>query len=252
VGLTTSISEKAKNALRQAGLTDYETRAYLYLLQVGVTTASQISNETDVPYSKIYEVLNSLERKGWVETQTDRPRKYYPKSPSEALDATRLRLENMMKSWRNMVLDELQPLYDKREIREKPDVWILRGEFDALAKLKDLVGNAKMELMFAVPPLTESILNAITPLFGELLRASVKVQIMVSKNLNLDVEPLSRIYEVRRKDSMFGGGVIADGREALLILGENKPSLMIWSDHSGLVKFAKDYFEHLWNAAEKV
>jgi sugar-specific transcriptional regulator TrmB len=247
-----SISEKAKNALRQAGLTDYETRAYLYLLQVGVTTASQISSETDVPYSKIYEVLNSLERKGWVETQTDRPRKYYPKSPSEALDATRLRLENMMKSWRNMVLDELQPLYDKREIREKPDVWILRGEFDALAKLKDLVGNAKMELMFAVPPLTESILNAITPLFGELLRASVKVQIMVSKNLNLDVEPLSRIYEVRRKDSMFGGGVIADGREALLILGENKPSLMIWSDHSGLVKFAKDYFEHLWNAAEKV
>jgi sugar-specific transcriptional regulator TrmB len=247
-----SISEKAKNALRQAGLTDYETRAYLYLLQVGVTTASQISSETDVPYSKIYEVLNSLERKGWVETQTDRPRKYYPKSPSEALDATRLRLENMMKSWRNMVLDELQPLYDKREIREKPDVWILRGEFDALAKLKDLVGNAKTELMFAVPPLTESILNAVTPLFGELLGASVKVQIMVSKDLNLDVEPLSRIYDVRRKDSMFGGGVIADGREALLILGENKPSLMIWSDHSGLVKFAKDYFEHLWNSAEKV
>jgi sugar-specific transcriptional regulator TrmB len=247
-----SISEKAKNALREAGLTDYETRAYLHLLQVGVTTASQISNETDVPYSKIYEVLNSLERKGWVETQTDRPRQYYPKSPSEALDITRLRLENMMKLWRNTVLDELQPLYEKREIREKPDVWILRGEFDALAKLKDLVGNAKTELMFAVPPLTESILNAVMPLFGELLGANIKVQIMVSKDLNLDIEVLSRIYEVRRKDSMFGGGVIADGREALLILGENKPSLIIWSDHSGLVKFAKDYFQYLWNTAEKV
>ncbi len=246
------ISEEAKNALREAGLTDYETRAYMYLLQVGVTTASQISDETDVPYSKIYEVLNSLERKGWVKARTERPRQYYPKSPSEALDATRLKLENMMKSWRNTVLEELQPLYDKREIREKPDVWILRGEYDALAKLKDLVGNAKTELMFAVPSLAEPILNAVAPMFGELLGTSVKVQIMVSEDLNLDVEPLSRIYEVRRKDRMFGGGVIADGRESLLILGENKPSLIIWSDHSGLVKFAKDYFQYLWNTAEKV
>jgi len=246
------ISEEAKSALREAGLTDYETRAYMYLLQVGATTASRISDETDVPYSKIYEVLNSLERKSWVETRADRPRQYYPKSPSEAMDATRLRLENMMKTWRNTVLGELQPLYEKREIREKPDVWILRGEYDALAKLKDLVRNAKTELMLAVPSLAEPILSAVTPVFGELLGTSVKVQIMVSKDLNLDVEPLSRIYEVRRKDRMFGGGVLADGREALLILGENKPSLMIWSDHSGLVKFAKDYFQYLWDDAEKV
>jgi sugar-specific transcriptional regulator TrmB len=248
--LTVNISEEAKNALREAGLTEYETRAYLFLLQVGVTTASQISNETDVPYSKIYEVLNSLERKGWVETQTNRPRRYYPKSPSEALDATRLRLENMMKSWRNTVLEELQPLYEKREIREKPDVWILRGEFDALAKLKNLIGKAKTELMFAVPPLTEPLLNAIMPLFDGLIETNIKIQIMISKDLNLDTEALSRIYEVRRRDSMFGGGVIADGREALLILGEKKPSLIIWSDHSGLVKFAKDYFQYLWNTAK--
>jgi sugar-specific transcriptional regulator TrmB len=245
-----NISEEAKNALKEAGLTEYETRAYLYLLQVGVTTASQISNETEIPYSKIYEVLNSLERKGWVEAQTNRPRQYYPKSPSEALDATRLRLENMMKSWRNSIIEELQPLYEKREIREKPDVWILRGEFDALAKLKGLIGNARTELMFAVPPLTESLLNAILPLLDNLVGANVRIQIMISKDLKLDTETLSRICEVRRRDSMFGGGVIADSKEALLILGEKKPSLIIWSDHSGLVKFAKDYFQYLWNTAK--
>jgi len=53
------------------------------------------------------------------------------------------------------------------------------------------------------------------------------------------------------KDNMFGGGLIADGREAILILGEKKTSLTIWSDHLGLVKFAKDYFQHLWDSAEK-
>jgi len=248
--LLADISEEANIALREAGLTEYETRAYLYLLQEGVSTASQISNETGVPYSKIYEVLNSLERKGWVKTQTNRPRQYYPKPPSEALDATRLRLEDMMKSWRNTVIEELQPLYEKREIREKPDIWILRGEFDALAKLKELIGNAKIELMFAVPPLTEPILSAVFPAFDEFMETGIKVQILVTKDFNLDVEALSRIYEVRRRDIMFGGGVIADEREALLILGEKKPSLIIWSDHSGLVKFAKDYFQYLWNTAK--
>ncbi|KPV64026.1 MAG: hypothetical protein AOA66_0477 [Candidatus Bathyarchaeota archaeon BA2] len=33
-----------------------------------------------------------------------------------------------------------------------------------------------------------------------------------------------------------------DSREALLFLGEGKPSLVIWSNHMGLVKFARDYF----------
>ncbi len=32
---------------------------------------------------------------------------------------------------------------------------------------------------------------------------------------------------------MFGGGIIADGKEAMLLLGEDKPSLVIWSNHVG-------------------
>jgi len=54
------------------------------------------------------------------------------------------------------------------------------------------------------------------------------------------------------RDHLFGGGVIADGREAILVLGgRGKPSLTIWSDHSGLVKFAKGYFRNLWETAER-
>jgi hypothetical protein len=51
---------------------------------------------------------------------------------------------------------------------------------------------------------------------------------------------------------MFGGGVIVDGKEAILFLGEEKPTLVIWSNHVGLVQFAKDYFEHLWDSSETV
>ena len=250
--MTEPVSEKARTALREIGLTEYETRAYLCLLERGATTASQISDSTDVPYSKIYEVLNSLEKKSWIETGSGRPRRYYPKPPVEALEATRLRLENTVKTWQRSVVDELQPLYDKREIREKPDLWILRGEFDAIAKLKDLISNAQTELMVAVPPLTKPLLEAVLPTLKSLDRTRVPLFLMVSKDQSESFEALSRIYEVRVRDSMFGGGIIADGREALLVLGEKKPSLIIWSDHLGLVKFAKDYFQHLWNTADKV
>jgi sugar-specific transcriptional regulator TrmB len=249
--LTEAISNEARAALKEIGLTEYETRAYLHLLRIGATTASQVSEEAEVPYSKIYEVLNSLERKGWVEARAGRPRRYYPKSPIEAFEATRLRLENTMGDWRHSIMEELQPLFEKREIREKPDVWILRGDYDALAKLKELISEARSELMVAVPALTKPLVDAILPVLSSIINVNVKVTIMVSKDQNTDIEMLSQLGEVRRRDSMFGGGVIADGHQALLILGEKKPSLIIWSDHTGLVKFAKDYFQYLWNTAEK-
>lgn len=63
---------------------------------------------------------------------------------------------------------------------------------------------------------------------------------------------IAKVADVRVKEHMFGGGVVADGVEALLFLGEKKPGLVIWSNHVGLVKFAKDYFEYLWNTAKDI
>jgi len=248
--LNESVSEKAKTALREIGLTEYEIRAYMHLLQTGVTTASQISENTEVPYSKIYETLNSLEKKGWIRTQGGRPRRYYPRPPVEAFEVTRLRLEDRMKAWQRSVLEEIQPLYDKREIREKPDVWILRGEFDTIAKIREMIENTERELMVAAPTLSGPLIDVVLPALRKITEAGVELYIMLSRDHDLDKKQLSELGEVRVRDQMFGGGVIADSREALLILGEKRP-LIIWSDHLGLVKFAKDYFQYLWNTAQK-
>jgi len=71
--------------------------------------------------------------------------------------------------------------------------------------------------------------------------------LMVTKDFGESiVRLLGEFVEVRIHEDMFGGGIIADGREALLTLGEEKPSLVIWSDYIGLVKFARDYFNYLW------
>jgi hypothetical protein len=50
------------------------------------------------------------------------------------------------------------------------------------------------------------------------------------------------------RNQMFGGGVIADVKQVVLLLGAEEDSgyLAIWADHLGLAKFARSYFDYLW------
>ena len=248
--MTAPVSEEARKVLREVGLTEYETRAYLSLLEHGALTASEVSEHGRVPYSKVYETLNSLERKGWIEAEQGRPSRYFPKSPFEALEATRLRIEDMVSGWKQVFSGELQPLYERRELREKPDIWILRGEFSVLAKLQEMLSTVKKELMIAAPAFAKSFVEAGVSMLSRLLDSGVDVQVMVTKDW--DFKNIVDVGEVRVWDGMFGGGVIVDSREALLFLGEDKPTLVIWSNHTGLVKFARDYFQYLWASSERL
>jgi sugar-specific transcriptional regulator TrmB len=57
-----SVMEK----LRQVGLTEYEAKAYLALLNTHLCTATQVSDKSGVPRTKTYATLESLAQKGWV------------------------------------------------------------------------------------------------------------------------------------------------------------------------------------------
>jgi sugar-specific transcriptional regulator TrmB len=252
--LTANVGEEAKKVLSDLGLTSYETQAYSALVEKGAMAASQVSEHSNVPYSKIYETLNSLEKKGWIETKTGRPTQYYPKSPSEALQAAKLHLREKMKSWEHIMKRELQPLYEQREFREKPDIWILRGEHNVLAKLKEMLVRARRELMVAIPKFTKDLAVVGVSMLHGLRDQGVEFLFMAGRDA-FGPEVLERmvaIGKVRVRDGMFGGGVIVDGKEALLLLGEEKPTLVIWSNHLGLVKFARDYFQFLWETAEEI
>jgi HTH-type transcriptional regulator, sugar sensing transcriptional regulator len=97
-----SISDKSRKAMESLGLTSYEIKVYLSLLERGSMTASDISKKSSVPYSKIYEVLNSLEDKGWLESDSSRPQKFFPKSPITALEAMKVRIESSIREAGNM------------------------------------------------------------------------------------------------------------------------------------------------------
>ena len=108
-----SISDNTRKSLERIGLTSYEIRTYSSLLKGGELTASDLSQKSGVPYSKIYEVLGSLEEKGWIGSDDSRPTKYFAKSPSTALEVTKQKAESDFKENETIVLRELVPLYEK-------------------------------------------------------------------------------------------------------------------------------------------
>jgi sugar-specific transcriptional regulator TrmB len=207
-----------------------------------------LSESSAVPYSKIYEVLGSLEKKGWIEMEHGRPSKYYPKPPSVAMDITKSQLETSLRTNEALILGELQPLYEKKGVREHPDIWIVRGSFNVLAKIREIVEQVQKEILASVPAIPDSVAGMLIPLVKAVAERGVKIQVMTMSPATDIVARLMNLCEVRTREQMFGGGIIADGKEVILLLGQENEamSLAIWSDHVGLAKFAKNYFEYLW------
>jgi sugar-specific transcriptional regulator TrmB len=249
-GKELSISENTRVTLREMGLNAYEIDAYTALLEEGQMTAMEISRKASVPYSKIYEVLNSLKEKGWVKSSESRPTKYYPVPPVEATAFTKLRIEDKYQRWEQAVAQELQPLYEKRELVERTDILMLHGQQAIIAKLEEVFKKATKEIMIAAPEFARPIMALAESLLSD-VKKTVSIKLMVAGKTEdwLFLKKSASVSELRVRDHMFGGGVIADGKEAMLFLGEDKPSLVIWSNHVGLVGFAREYFQFLWDSS---
>jgi sugar-specific transcriptional regulator TrmB len=249
------IGEDARQVLHEIGLNAYEIDAYISLLESGQTTAMEISKKANVPYSKIYDILNSLKDKGWIKNVETRPTKYYPTSPIEALASAKIRIEDKYAGWEQAVIRELQPLYEKRELVERPDILILHGQQGIMVKLEETLKKATREIMIAAPEFSKPVVTSATFFLEALKRTRVNVKLMVAgkaEDWRSLREGLKSIGELRIRNQMFGGGIIVDEKEAILFLGEEKPSLVIWSNHAGLVRFAREYFQFLWDSSRRM
>jgi len=248
------LSTKVERSLKEIGLTEYEGLAYVALVKSGELTAGQVSEQTSIPYSKVYSVLDSLDQKGWVEIRGGRPRLYYPRPPVEALESERLRKENRFEQFREVVVSELQPLYERRGVKEKPEIWIIRGMENIASTLKEISQKVQRELMVALPEIPPELTPMMLPSLELLRDKRVYIRLLTTKDLIVSLERyIAQFAEIRVRQEMFGGGVVVDGKESLLFLGRSvaeEQSIAIWSDHVGLTMIAKIYFEQLWNTAE--
>lgn len=247
-----SLSERALSALEALGLTGSEVKAYVALLRGGTMTASDVSREARIPYSKVYDALESLHSRGWVEEQKSRPIVYTAKPPDTALEELRSSHETERKVREQVALEELMGIYVSRGEQERPDIWIMRGTNEILSRVKNLLLNCRTELLIALPVQLAPVTDRIEPLMAALKEKGVKCLILTSPELPAETATqLGRYAEIRTRKTMYGGGLVSDSREVVLLLGGGEQGglpLAIWASHHGLASFAKDYFEFLWNS----
>ena len=254
-----SISDKTRKSLEKIGLTSYEIKTFSSLLKTGELTASDLSQKSGVPYSKIYEVLGTLEEKSWIGSDDSRPTKYFAKSPSTGLDTTKQKMENDFLHNQNIILNELVPLYEKSGVSEKPDIWVLSGAINITTKILEMVDTCRNEVMIAIPEAGEELVKQALPKLRSLHDKGVKITILTSDKIDKEsVKAIKRVATVKIKKGLFGGGIISDKKYVVILLGPETTGegssdiVAIWADHAGLAGFARQYFEYLLKDSKEV
>ena len=77
-------SSRYTSILKPLGLSDYEIRVYLTLIEIGPTNYRILVKASNVPTGKIYQVLSTLESKGFIEVVPGKPKLFRATEPKKA------------------------------------------------------------------------------------------------------------------------------------------------------------------------
>lgn len=260
--------------LRDLGLSEYEARAYRALLQTGPTTAKELSQVSEVPMGRIYDVLNSIEQYNLVRSQTaSRPKKYVAVEPSTALDRLLEDKKRELAEKENQyeeIVDELTTTLDSNEPHEEtfwtaavgPDeVDDLLVERIAAADERIVMVASTVSQQFDIDTLGERIAAALE----EALDRGVEVLLLmrpalvddlpqsVGKRYRTSLSP-HRNFDCRTSDDVSGTFTIVDDTEICIEvahpLRESDRFALINLKDRNFAGDVKAEFEPRWEEAE--
>jgi len=92
----------------------YETKVWLALLSKGISSAGEIAEISEVPRSRTYDVLESLEKRGFVIQKLGKPVKYIAVKPEIVIE----KLKNNTTTYAEEKIKTLSNLKDTTEYKE--------------------------------------------------------------------------------------------------------------------------------------
>jgi len=149
--------ELVKQIKDHFNLNIYETKVWLALLTKGVASAGEIAEISRVPRSRTYDVLESLEKRGFAIMKLGKPVKYIAVKPYVVLDKLKSNIERgadeRMKSLAKLKdtseYAELEQLYNVgiEPVRQEDISGAIKGKSTLYSHLKELFENAKEEVI---------------------------------------------------------------------------------------------------------
>lgn len=230
----------------------YEVRVWTSLLSRGISTAGELSNISDVPRSRTYDILESLEKKGFIVMKIGKPIKFIALKPEEVIERVKKNLvvEAQEKSKRleqlknDEVLSELSSLFTNGiKYVEPTDLsGSLKGRQNIHNHLDMMLKNAEKS---AVVVTTAEGLNrkmeALMPAFEKAKKRGVSVKIaapITPENYKVAKE-LAKYADVRGLNKPHGRFTIVDEKQLLFMLMDDKT---VHPNYDVAVWLASDYF----------
>ncbi len=112
--------------LSEIGLTKGEIKVYLSLLKLGATSTGPLANDSEVSRSKLYSILDKLEKKGFANHFEKNGVKYFqPIEPEKIKDYLIQKEDELKKLEKNFTafLPKLNEYYGKTKIQQKVAIY---------------------------------------------------------------------------------------------------------------------------------
>ncbi len=241
--------EKAQiiKGLEYLGLTTYEAEIFLSLSS-REKTARELSQETEIPYTKVYAVLEKLVRMNLVHRVQSNPITFAVPEPEVVIsilcDKNRSRIDEI----ENHIISYLSENLGSKTISGDLKVsWEVVGSLKVRYYLQTRVKNARHSIYVMDPGI-----RTIDSTLHELLKSKRDIELKMifltadSKKIPEDLLPFSRIY-----DTLNSRYYIFDGETSFMIsLEESHDVYGIVEPCSNCVLQSREHFDMIWDRSE--
>jgi sugar-specific transcriptional regulator TrmB len=258
------LPEKLKK-LRELGLTEYQSRAYLALLEVGEATASQLSSISQVPRTRTYTTMNQLHEKGLVETKPETPIKYRAIPFEKYLERRISKLKEEafnLESKKERLSKEFTVRCEEAPPR-RGRFRVFYGRRNMMEALERMYESAEREILHLGTGNTPGRLTkAMMSLGKRLKKKGVNVKLVLPVNLGNreDVVRLQTFAEVRHTErTSIMPIVVVDSSQALMadLMKDNKnislgDSVALWTNDEIIVRGLEEMISDIWIGAIEI
>jgi HTH-type transcriptional regulator, sugar sensing transcriptional regulator len=244
----------------------YEVKLWAALLSRGVSTAGELSDIADVPRSRSYDVLESLEKKGFVVMKLGKPIKYIAIPPSEVVDRVKKNM-NAIAQEKVKRLDTIKssPLMTELETLHTDGISLvdpsemsgcLRGRNNLYNHLDLLIKNSKKSVNIVTTD--QGFMRKAEGLRTSFEKAkkrgvSIKISAPLNKNNKKIAEDLKGVAEVKHNDKVKSRFVTVDGSDMVFMTLDDTdvhPSydLGVWIKTPYFTGAMDQMFDTLWKS----
>ena len=248
----------------------YEVKVWTALLSRGTSTAGELSNISDVPRSRTYDILESLEKKGFIVMKLGKPIKFVALKPAEVVERVKKNLmveakerSKRLESMRgDEVLDELDSLFTKGvKFVEPSDLsGSIKGRQNLYNHIDMMVRDAERSItIITTEEGLSRKLEILMPSLEKCKKRGVRIRIAapVTKNNIKVAKEFKKVGEIRNLDKFKARLIIIDGNQLMFMLLDDEKfhpnyDVGVWINTEFFAMALEQLFELAWKDMKTV